>query len=560
MKKLLSKFSMRSVMIITGIIPCIICFLVMAQISNVDVTKTIVDGSYDRLTASATSVTQYFLYDIEEDVYDPMDSFSTEFFDSMKSEGVDFSLYEKDTIVGTSITDYSNPSGRAIGIKCDPEIWEKVKTGQKYLAKDVEINGEVYFVAYVPLILEDGTVWGMGFAGEKAEAVNKIRRQMAQQMGVIGVVIILFSIGAITLSSGMIQKPMKRITKNLKTLSDGELSTQIDASSDVKEIKQIIESTEQLQHRLTDVVNQVVENSEELDKAVEIVDSMSGNSASGAEAISEAVNEVTVGNQSLAQHVELVNGEAYAIEQGISEISQNVEALATNANDIKQVNSDVVAYMDKVLERSNKSVDVVSQINTQIDKTNKAVSKIDQAVAIITSIANQTNLLSLNASIEAARAGEAGRGFAVVADEIRNLADQSKNSAEEIQQIINEVKEQSQKTVHLSATVADAIADEQNLVKDAQDKFDVLSKGVEASVIAISSIHEKTAGLNESTERIVSAVSDLSALSEENAAASEEMNASVEGITDGIEEIKKNSDEMKEMSQKLKESVAYFKL
>lgn len=508
MKKIMSKLTMRSVMIITGLIPCIICFLVMAQISNVDLTKAMVDGTYNRLIVCATSVSQYFLYDIEEDILDPTDKSSTDFLDSMKSQGVELTVFEKDTRIGTSITDAANPSGRNIGTKCDPEIWETVKTGKTFLANDVVINGEAYFVAYVPLTLEDGTVWGMGFAGERTESVNEVRRQMAQEMGAIGMVIVLISIVAIIFTSGLIQKPMKKITTSLKALSDGELSAKIDVVSDIKEIKQIIESTEELQRRLTGVVSQVVENTETLDKAVEIIDSMSENSASGAEAISVAVREVTMGNQSLAQHVELVNGEALAIEQGISEINRNVEALATSAEDIKQVNSDAAAYMGKVLEFSHKSVDVVSQINTQIGETNKAVSRIDQAVAMITSIAGQTNLLSLNASIEAARAGEAGRGFAVVADEIRELADQSKNSAEEIQRIINDVKEQSEKTVHLSTLVADTITDEQSLIKDAQNKFNVLSEGVETSSVAISAIHEKTTVLDASTERIVSAVSD----------------------------------------------------
>ena len=359
---------------------------------------------------------------------------------------------------------------------------------------------------------------------------------------------------------GLIQKPMKKITGSLQALSQGELSVEIDAVSDVRDIKKIIDSAKELQQRLTGVVTKVSENTEALDQAVETVDVMSENSASGAKTISVAVSEVTLGNQSLAQHVERVSGETLAIEKGIDEINQNVQALVTNATGIKQVNMDAASYMDKVMESSGKSVDVVAQINVQIEETNKAVSKIDQAVAMITSIANQTNLLSLNASIEAARAGEAGRGFAVVADEIRELADQSKNSAEEIQNIINDVKEQSEKTVRLSSLVAETIAEEQVLVKDAQDKFDDLSEGVEASVVAISSIHEKTAALNGATERIVSVVSDLSALSEENAASSEEMNASVEDITEGVEEIKRNSDEMRGMSLQLKESVAYFKL
>ena len=560
MKKLISKLTMHSVMISTGLIPCIVCFLVLAQVSNVDVTSAMEEGAYGRLTACATSVVQYFLYDIQEDILDPTDKLSTDFLDSMKAQGVELTLFQQDTRIGTSLEDTSNPTGRNIGTKCNPEIWEKVKTGQTYLADDVVINGDTYYVAYVPLTLADGTVWGMGFAGEKIESVNTLRSKMAQEMGIIGVIILLLSAVAITFSSRLIQKPMKKITGSLQALSQGELSVEIDAVSDVRDIKKIIDSAKELQQRLTGVVTKVSENTEALDQAVETVDVMSENSASGAKTISVAVSEVTLGNQSLAQHVERVSGETLAIEKGIDEINQNVQALVTNATGIKQVNMDAASYMDKVMESSGKSVDVVAQINVQIEETNKAVSKIDQAVAMITSIANQTNLLSLNASIEAARAGEAGRGFAVVADEIRELADQSKNSAEEIQNIINHVKEQSEKTVRLSSLVAETIAEEQVLVKDAQHKFDDLSEGVEASVVAISSIHEKTAALNGATERIVSVVSDLSALSEENAASSEEMNASVEDITEGVEEIKRNSDEMRGMSLQLKESVAYFKL
>ena len=547
-------------MITTGLIPCIVCFLVLAQVSNVDVTSAMEEGAYGRLTACATSVAQYFLYDIQEDILDPTDKLSTDFLDSMKAQGMELTLFQQDTRIGTSLEDTSNPTGRNIGTKCNPEIWETVKTGQTYLADDVVINGDTYYVAYVPLTLADGTVWGMGFAGEKTESVNTVRSKMAQEMGIIGVIILLLSAVAITFSSRLIQKPMKKITGSLQALSQGELSVEIDAVSDVRDIKKIIDSAKELQQRLTGVVTKVSENTEALDQAVETVDLMSENSASGAKTISVAVSEVTLGNQSLAQHVERVSGETLAIEKGIDEINQNVQALVTNATGIKQVNMDAASYMDKVMESSGKSVDVVAQINVQIEETNKAVSKIDQAVAMITSIANQTNLLSLNASIEAARAGEAGRGFAVVADEIRELADQSKNSAEEIQNIINHVKEQSEKTVRLSSLVAETIAEEQVLVKDAQDKFDDLSEGVEASVVAISSIHEKTAALDGATERIVSVVSDLSALSEENAASSEEMNASVEDITEGVEEIKRNSDEMRGMSLQLKKSVAYFKL
>lgn len=215
MKKLISKLTMRSVMITTGLIPCIVCFLVLAQVSNVDVTSAMEEGTYGRLTACAISVAQYFLYDIQEDILDPTDKLSTDFLDSMKAQGVELTLFQQDTRIGTSLEDTSNPTGRNIGTKCNPEIWEKVKTGQTYLADDVVINGDTYYVAYVPLTLADGTVWGMGFAGEKTESVNAVRSKMAQEMGIIGVIILLLSAVAITFSSGLIQKPMKKITGSL---------------------------------------------------------------------------------------------------------------------------------------------------------------------------------------------------------------------------------------------------------------------------------------------------------------------------------------------------------
>lgn len=560
MMKVRSKSNMMNVMLLTGILPALIITIVLLSISVKDVTNALEKGSYERLKACATSVSQYFEYDIEENILDPLNDLSIGFIDSLESQEIELTLFEADTRVTTSIKDLSNPTGRNIGTKCNTDIWETVKKGNTYTADGIVIGGVKYYVAYVPLKLSDGTIWGMGFAGEKESVVKANIRSIVTKIVIIAIIIFILSLIAIIFISKIFQSTMKGVADGIKSISEGELSTNINATSDVKEIKQIIESSEELKNRLIDVVSKVKSNADELDSSVGEVDDLSENTSDGAGKISVAVSGLASGNHTLAESVETVNDEVLTMENGISEISYNVDTLSVNSDDIRQANIEASKYMEKVLESSNKSVDAVEQITMQINETNKAVSKIDDAVAMITSISAQTNLLSLNASIEAARAGEAGKGFAVVADEIRLLADQSKNSAEEIQKIINEVKEQSSKTVSLSSLVANTISEEKEYVKEAQEKFATLSSGVDSSIMEIASIKDKTVLLNCAKEKIVTSVSNLSAISEENAASSEEMSVSVEDIAGRVADIKRRSGQMREMSHRLKESVEYFKL
>ena len=186
--------------------------------------------------------------------------------------------------------------------------------------------------------------------------------------------------------------------------------------------------------------------------------------------------------------------------------------------------------------------------------------KVNDAIELILEIADQTNLLSLNAAIEAARAGELGRGFAVVASEIQSLADQSANSANIIRRISEEMMTMSEKSVSMTEEVYQAIIKEQQYVQEASDHISSLSTGVTKVIDEVEGINVQAENLNSAKSDVLNNISDLSAISEENAASSQMVNVSVESIVEAIKGTKDKSGEMREMSDELTKMVQYFKL
>ena len=159
----------------------------------------------------------------------------------------------------------------------------------------------------------------------------------------------------------------------------------------------------------------------------------------------------------MADNVQDINMQMIEIGNCVNDISGNVKQLYDSSETIVKSSDEAKENMDIILKNSEESVTAVNDITTQIKQTNDSIAEIDQAVELILSISEQTNLLSLNASIEAARAGEAGRGFAVVAEEIRHLSEQSAEGAEMIKNLAKTITDKSEKSVNLAEKVRSLI-------------------------------------------------------------------------------------------------------
>jgi len=276
--------------------------------------------------------------------------------------------------------------------------------------------------------------------------------------------------------------------------------------------------------------------------------------------INVAVEEVAKGNTVQAQETTTAGVQLGNIAKVIEENARNVDVLENTVNDMTQLSAQADDMLNALVDINRKTSDNISIVSEQTNSTNESATKIKDAVVLIQDIASQTNLLSLNASIEAARAGEAGKGFAVVAEEIRKLADDSANSADEIDRIVKELISNSNNSVQkMSEVIIDATEQGEKLGKT-KESFVDLQKGVSAISEVSKNIYEQTEELENEKNIINSVVEHLAAISEETAASTEETSASMHNLADSIDECKAQTEVINNLSLELKAQMSKFKL
>ena len=221
---------------------------------------------------------------------------------------------------------------------------------------------------------------------------------------------------------------------------------------------------------------------------------------------------------------------------------------------------EAVNILERLSDSNGKMTDEIGKIAQQIYETNDSVQKIKEAVSLISSIADQTNLLSLNASIEAARAGEAGRGFAVVATEISQLADQSNQSAATIDEVINKLATDFQNTMDVMKEVESATADQNKKLSDTQEQFEIVSQGISQSRNETAGIKKAIEECNNVRLNVSQIMMNLSAISQENVAATGETAGAMEHLNSTMQSLLQESDKLLDISSKLEEDLNFFKL
>ncbi len=441
-------------------------------------------------------------------------------------------------------------------------IYEKVKKDKTYYSSNMEVNGKKSFVFY--------EVVNNGSAGNELIIRTSIERSyisssyaavMASSIGFM-VVVAIISCVFMALVVNKIVKAIESSVHNLDKVANGELNFAVaeklvnrndEVGNIARNIHTLIQNLASTIMKINNSAKTLNEFSSKFKSSFDTINASISN-------VNIAVDEIAQGATSQAMETQSVNEQMLAMGSAIAKTTDNIDALMATSDDMRNQNRRMGDNMKELFDISARTKESIDAVHTQTNITNQSAMEISEAVNIITDIAEETNLLSLNASIEAARAGEQGRGFAVVADQVRKLAEQSQDAAGKIAEIINELMDNSNTSVQTMDEVLGEINTQNEKLTEVKVAFDVLNKGIATVVDSVEGIAEEVETLNTTKADVLSSIENLSAISQENAASTEETSASMTELSKIVEECNQAVNQLVDISTMLSGEVNKFHL
>lgn len=477
-----------------------------------------------------------------------------------ENTGMEVTIFWGDTRILTSIV---NERGeRQINTKASAEVVSRVlKNGETYQDRDVEILGKKYIVCYTPIYQENSKeIVGMVFLGTPQETVSDIINKVRQQFFFIILCMVIFVAAVAYILVNRIITALKKNMDILDSISKGALQIEIEQGmlNRKDEIGDLAKNILHLKDSLRDIVKNIHAKSEELGNEATRIESISRNVYQVIKEVNNATQEMASSSAAQVQDANKASTNVSAMGNLIENNTVQLNELHGISSDMKKASTAVVAQFEQLNEVMEGVRESIRFLSEQTNLTNESVAKISSAAELITAIASQTNLLSLNASIEAARAGEHGRGFSVVASEIQQLSEQSNNAASQIQVMITNLNTNSTHTLERVKQVQGVIEKQEEDIRAASEIFEQVCSDVDKSVASMNMIVENSKNLEDTRSDTVAIVHNSAALSQENSASLEEVMASIENIYHELGDISEKTGFLKALSQEMTESVDVF--
>ncbi|WP_143317083.1 methyl-accepting chemotaxis protein [Clostridium sp. HBUAS56017] len=431
-------------------------------------------------------------------------------------------------------------------------IWNDIKTSKNGFV-DYTFNGSEKFGAYDT---NDITGWKLMAPMEEEELTKDTNPILYNTLFMV------IGIGAIAVGLSLVlSKSIAQNIKNLKQVfakaAEGDLTVVIKPTTK-DEFMDLANSFNNMISNISNLMDNVTKSSKEVLETSSNLASMSEEVTASVEEVAKAIEEVAEGATNQSQNAQNSAEEMNELSDKLDNMtlsSNEVDRLSTNT---KNLGAKGLSMIDTLIEKSNKTKVVTNEVNDIVNDMNESTKQINTISETISQITEQTNLLSLNASIESARAGEAGKGFAVVAEEIRKLAEQSKDSTEEIKIIIANIQEKSDTAVN-SIKSTEEVVNEQNVaVNETKEIFNEILHSIEIMIDKVEEIKESIIEIDRKKDRVVGEIEKISSISQETASATEEVTASTEEISSAMSNFTSYAENLQVLAEQLEVEISKF--
>lgn len=420
-----------------------------------------------------------------------------------------------------------------------------------------KIGSETYNISAME---NKDTKWKIVAFGAEKEIVNKVNGVRNITL-LISIISLIFAILLGYLLVGKISKSISKLIKVLDKVKTGDFTEGIkdDPKSSV-EVNAIAEAANSMIENSVLVLTNVMETTKHVREATEGLAAITEESNAVGEEVAKAVQQIAAGATEQASSLEDSAKITSKLGDEVNRSIEDSKKMIAASNEVKQCTVDGIRVIENLKVTFGETSIANKQLAEDIQVLAENSNKISAITDTLKTITEQTNLLALNASIEAARAGEAGRGFAVVAEEVRKLAEQSSESASEINKVIIDIK-QSVNEVHARITQTTSLNEKtRESVEVTNSSFEKIEKATHMLEESVDNVTKSLSNINKDKETVVSKISEVALLAQETAATTEEVSASSEEQAAGLQEVVASAEKLSGLAYELEELVGRFKI